>query len=71
MRLTIQRPPGQFGLVGTGAVGTWCMEGKKLTMKIDDGDSTVFVVATHSDSEILQQEDGFSRFENDPDTSLA
>lgn len=71
IRITIQRAAGQSGLAGTGAGGIWHMEDEKLKLVIHGGDSAVFNVSEISDSEILQQENGFSRFEKDFETSLA
>jgi len=71
IRITIQRPVGQSGLTGTGTIGTWSITDEKLKLEIHGGDFALFNVSKMSDSEFLQQENRFPRFEKDRETSLA
>lgn len=71
IRISIQRPPGQSGLTGTGTIGTWSVSDERLKLEIHGGDFALFNVSQMSDSEFLQQQNGFSRFEKDRETSLA
>jgi hypothetical protein len=64
-------PVGQSGLTGTGTLGTWSITDEKLKLETHGGDFALFNVSKMSDSEFLQQENGFSRFEKDRETSLA
>lgn len=71
VRISIQRPAGQSGLVGTGTVGSWRAENEKLKLEIQGGDCAEFSTSKILNSEFLQQEKGFSRFEKNQETSLA
>ena len=71
VRIKIQRPAGQCGLVGTCTVGSWRVENEKLKLEIHGGDCAEFSTFKIMDSEFLQQEKGFARFEKNQETSLA
>ena len=71
VRINIQRPAGQCGLVSTGTIGSWRIENEKLKLEIHGGDCAEFSISKILDSEFLHQEKGFMRFEKEVDTSLS
>lgn len=70
IRINIERSPGQTGLISTGTVGTWHLENEKLKLNSYDNQYAVFQLTKFSDSEFLQQENGFRCFETNQETSL-
>lgn len=69
IRLELHRPPGEFGLVGTGTIGTWQREGEKLTLSTSK-ETAAFDVIQNSATETLRQSDGFPSWEKSNDLSL-
>ena len=70
IRLHINRPAGECGLVGTGTVGTWQRDGARLTLHTGR-DSATFDVVRSIPPEALLQSEGFDSWEANDEQSLA
>lgn len=69
VRLQLHRPPGEFGLTGTGAVGTWHHDGARLMLHTEQ-ESAVFDVIRDAPTEVLRQSAGFASWESNNELSL-
>jgi hypothetical protein len=69
LRLRIQRPPGECGLMDAGTIGTWQRDGARLTLRADGGEA-IFEVLGTAPAESLRQTVGFPAWANSPDRSL-
>ena len=70
LRLHIQRPPGECGLVDAGTIGTWQREGARLTLRASDGEATFEALKT-GPRESWRPKAGFPAWADNPDRSLA
>jgi hypothetical protein len=70
IRLELNRPSGECGIVGRGTIGTWQRDGKRLTLLVEQ-ESAVFDVMGDAPKEKLRQSVGFPSWENSHEISLA
>jgi hypothetical protein len=69
LRLRVQRPPGECGLVDAGTIGTWQRDGARLTLRAEGGEASFAVLGT-APAEFLRPTVGFPAWSNSPDRSL-
>ena len=69
IRLELQRPPGEVGLIGTGTIGTWKREGAHL-MLASGRETAAFDVIRDAPTEVLRQSTGFPNWEKSNELSL-
>jgi hypothetical protein len=69
LRWDIERPPGEYGLIGMGNVGTWERDGDTLVLRIGE-DRAVFRPLPGEDRRGWRQSIGFGHCEQNPELSL-